>query len=106
MKRLRRSRLLLISSIALLLYAAAQYTLANDYLQQQPYTVSTEKSFDDVIDDLKFAISESNFRLTSENRIGAAISERTGKTFPPAGSYTFAIWIMRASSLRPIRILY
>ena len=84
MKRLRRSRLLLISSIALLLYAAAQYTLANDYLQQQPYTVSTEKSFDDVIDDLKFAISESNFRLTSENRIGAAISERTGKTFPPA----------------------
>lgn len=84
MRRPHRSWLLQLSSMILLLYAAAQYTLANDYLQQQPYTVNSEKSFEDVIDDLKYAISESNFRLTSENRIGAAISKRTGENFPPA----------------------
>jgi len=75
---------LIHSMTLLLLYAAPQYTLTAGESQPQPYTVKTIKSFEDVIDDLKLAISEANFRLTSENRIGSAISKQTGKEFPQA----------------------
>lgn len=75
--------MLLNSMIFLLTYAAVQHSMADDDTQE-PYTVSTVKSFEDVIDDLKFAISEANFRLTSENQIGTAISREISVDFPEA----------------------
>lgn len=50
----------------------------------QVYKLETEKPFNDVIEDLKFAISEHNFRLTSENKIGKAIAKRGKIPFPKA----------------------
>lgn len=50
----------------------------------QVYRLETEKPFDDVIEDLKLAISEHNFRLTSENKIGRAIAKRENIAFPKA----------------------
>lgn len=48
-----------------------------DYFQ-----VETTKPFQDLVDDLKLAISEKNFRLTGHNQIGKAIRERDGQPFP------------------------
>ena len=53
------------------------------------YTVSTAKPFADVIDDLKFAISDHNFRITGNNRIGAGIAKREGIVFPRASVFEF-----------------
>ena len=53
------------------------------------YTVSTAKPFEDVVDDLKFAISDHNFRITGNNRIGAGIAEREGIAFPRASVFEF-----------------
>jgi len=53
------------------------------------YTVSTAKPFADVVEDLKFAISEHNFRLTGHNRIGAGIAKRAGIAFPRASVIEF-----------------
>ena len=65
--------------LILLLCAVATYSAANGELR---YTVLSEKSFDEVLEDLKFAITEQNFRITSLNSIGQAISKREGKPFP------------------------
>lgn len=48
------------------------------------YRVEADKPFDEVLDDLKVAISEHNFRLTGENRIGGAIARRGHAPFPHA----------------------
>ena len=49
---------------------------------EQSYSRSTEKNYDDVVDDLLFAISEQNYRITARNDIGSAISKRLDKPFP------------------------
>ncbi|TXH71925.1 MAG: DUF2380 domain-containing protein [Thiothrix sp.] len=46
------------------------------------YQKNTSKDFDTVIDDLLFAISQHNFRLTEQSTIGQAIAEREEKNFP------------------------
>ena len=46
------------------------------------YQKNTSKDFDTVIDDLLFAISQHNFRLTEQSTIGQAIAERETKSFP------------------------
>jgi uncharacterized protein (DUF302 family) len=43
---------------------------------ERRYKASVERPYEDVLEDVKFAISEKNFRLTGGNRIGGAISER------------------------------
>src|SRR3972149_11931629 len=43
---------------------------------------TTDKSFQDVVDELEFAISERNFRITGANKIGSALRERGYKDFP------------------------
>ncbi len=48
------------------------------------YQAGADKPFDEVLDDLKVAISEYNFRLTGENRIGLAIARRGQIPFPRA----------------------
>lgn len=46
------------------------------------YQKTTQKAFATVIDDLMFAISQHNFRLTEQANIGQAIAEREEKDFP------------------------
>lgn len=46
------------------------------------YQAESTKPFQDVVDDLKLAISEKNFRLTGHNQLGKAIRERDGEPFP------------------------
>ena len=58
--------------------------LTPDQLDQDArrYSVSTDKSFEDVIEDIKFAISQRNYRITGTNNIGKAISQRSNKPYP------------------------
>ena len=44
------------------------------------YTV--DKSFDDVVFELDFAITDHNFRITGRNNIGAGLRDRGYKDFP------------------------
>ena len=46
------------------------------------YRVLTDKPFTDVVEEVEFAITEHNFRITGSNRIGAVISSRAGAAFP------------------------
>ena len=46
------------------------------------YVLSTNKPYDDVVEDIEFAISQNNFRITGRNEIGKAISQRTGNPYP------------------------
>jgi uncharacterized protein (DUF302 family) len=43
---------------------------------------SVDKSFDDVVFELNFAITDHNFRITGRNDIGAGLRERGYKDFP------------------------
>jgi uncharacterized protein (DUF302 family) len=44
--------------------------------------VTTEKTFADVVEELEFAITEHNFRITGRNRIGQGIRKRGHPEFP------------------------
>lgn len=46
------------------------------------YSVNTTKPYDDVVDDLEFAISQNNYRITGRNEIGKAIAEGENITYP------------------------
>ncbi len=46
------------------------------------YQLSTEKAFEEVLDDTIFAITERNFRITSHLHIGKAIRDRNNPDFP------------------------
>ena len=46
------------------------------------YRVATERDYDDVFEDIEFAVTEHNFRLTGGNHIGSAISARGFAPFP------------------------
>lgn len=46
------------------------------------YGASTARPYEDVLDDVMFAITEHNFRVTGGNEIGAVLSRRHDKPFP------------------------
>ena len=46
------------------------------------YTVSTQKPYDDVLEDLEFAITQNNYRITGRNQIGHAIGQSKGSAYP------------------------
>ncbi|MFT5395347.1 MAG: hypothetical protein ACI85N_000531 [Gammaproteobacteria bacterium] len=48
----------------------------------QLYEKTTQKSFQDVLQDAEFAITENNFRITNRLHIGKAIKERGNTDFP------------------------
>jgi len=48
----------------------------------QIYEKTTQKSFQDVVQDAEFAITENNFRITNRLHIGKAIIERGNTDFP------------------------
>ncbi len=50
---------------------------------------SHTKSFDDVVFDLEFAITQRNFRITARNDIGRGIRKRGFKQFPQAMVISF-----------------
>lgn len=62
-----------------LVFVAAQSAALDDALVLK---ASTRKSFQNVIDDLEFAITERNFRITGRNTIGAGIRARGYADFP------------------------
>lgn len=49
---------------------------------EQIYEKTTQKSFQDVLQDAEFAITENNFRITNRLHIGKAIKERGNTDFP------------------------
>lgn len=44
--------------------------------------LETEKSFQDVVDDLEYAITERNLRITGRNTVGEALRERGHEGYP------------------------
>lgn len=48
------------------------------------FSITTEKEFDDVMEDLLIVIAEHNFRLNQHARIGKAIAKRNNISFPQA----------------------
>lgn len=57
-------------------------TSAQDLVTGVRYSVEVKKSFDTVVEDVEFAITEHNFRITGSNRVGEVIGERHGIAFP------------------------
>lgn len=48
----------------------------------QIFEITTQKPFEDVLQDTEFAITENNFRITNRLHIGKAIKERGNEDFP------------------------
>lgn len=46
------------------------------------YQMITKKPYDDVLAELKIAITEQNFRITSHSRVGKVIRQRDNISFP------------------------
>ncbi len=46
------------------------------------YSTTTQKPYDDVLSELKIAITDQNFRITSHSRVGKVIRQRDNIEFP------------------------
>lgn len=53
------------------------------------YQAETRKPYDEVLDELKSAIAENNFRITAHSRVGKVIRERGDKDFPDFDTIQF-----------------
>ncbi len=53
------------------------------------YQVETRKPYEEVLDELKSAIAENNFRITAHSRVGKVIRERGDKDFPDFDTIQF-----------------
>lgn len=78
---------LLALALVALPAAATTVDLAPEGALLVRYTV--DKSFDDVVFELTFAITDHNFRITGRNSIGAGLRERGYKDFPNAEVINF-----------------
>lgn len=58
-----------------------------DFIQY--YEVKTSKPYDDVLAELKVAITEQNFRITAHSRVGKVIRERGTPDFPEYDTIQF-----------------
>lgn len=77
---IRATWLLLWTLVIALPAAAAPIDIAPERDLVVRYTV--DKSFDDVVFELNFAITDHNFRITGRNSIGAGLRERGYEDFP------------------------
>ncbi len=68
-----------MAALGLLALGGCATTLADNPLVAR-YTVA--KPFDDVLEDLEFAITERNFRIAARHSVGRAIRERGHSDFP------------------------
>ena len=55
----------------------------------QYYQVETHKPYDEVLAELKVAISENNFRITGHSRVGKVIRDRGTQNFPDYDTIQF-----------------
>ncbi len=69
------------------------------------FTLETDKPFDDVIEDIEFAISQHNYRLTGRNNVGSAISSMDNKAYGEATVLHFCN-IQAAKEIIEINPLY
>lgn len=76
--------LALASNLAAPLALALSLAWSGPGSASERYTLRSDKPFTQVLEDLRFAIGEENFRLSGRAQIGAAISERHGIDFPAA----------------------
>lgn len=74
--------IIILTSIVWLTGIMPSALAANNAVIDGYYQAETSKPFQEVVDELKIAISEKNFRLASHNQIGKAIRERDGEAFP------------------------
>ena len=70
------------TSCAILLLTLLHSTLVNAHEQQEFYSVTTDKSLQEVLEDTEFAITERNLRITGRLHIGKTIQERGKTEFP------------------------
>lgn len=70
--------------LAGLLLLASAPVVAGGLPESDAYTRSTRKTFENVLWDLRFAITQRNFRIVGHNRLGEAIRKRGHKGFPRA----------------------
>ena len=75
----RQSAVLTLNFVAILLISCSQPAPRSEDLVVR---VITDKSFDDVIFELDFAITERNFRITGRNTIGRGLRDRGYEGFP------------------------
>ena len=66
----------------LLILASCAMASASAIDLEKKYSVISDKPFEDVLEDLRFTITEQNFRITSLNKIGQAIAVRETIEFP------------------------
>lgn len=78
----KRALLQIAAQIDETLSTPTKQTTAVSLFTAPIYQKTTTKAFQLVIDDLLFAISQHNFRLTEQSNIGQAIAEREEKPFP------------------------
>jgi uncharacterized protein (DUF302 family) len=62
-------------------------TTAGDFIQY--HLARTAKPYDDVLAELKVAIAEHNFRITSHSRVGKVIRQRGTADFPDYDTIQF-----------------
>lgn len=73
--------------ISLLLLANCATAPPGEYVWY--YQAETRKPYDDVLDELKSAIAENNFRITAHSRVGKVIRERGDRDFPEFDTIQF-----------------
>ena len=61
---------------------AAEQNQQNMTMTKQRYAAATQRDYEDVLEDVEFAISEHNYRRTGGNHIGSAIGQRENIPFP------------------------
>jgi uncharacterized protein (DUF302 family) len=89
------------------------FSLCTGSLHGQPETqviqqATRSKSFEDVLFDLEFAITQHNFRITARNDIGRAIRARGARDFPRAVIIHFCNLTLaqEALEINPVLIAY
>jgi uncharacterized protein (DUF302 family) len=76
----QRITFLVLSTLCLFACAHADGRAETEIIQRE----TRSKTFEGVLFDLEFAITQRNFRITARNDIGRAIRARGYKDFPPA----------------------
>jgi uncharacterized protein (DUF302 family) len=71
----------------LLCGCAGQASKQGDWIQY--YEAVTTKPYEDVLAELKIAITEQNFRITAHSRVGKVIRERGASDFPDYDTIQF-----------------
>lgn len=71
-----------LGSVFLLAALAAAADEGAGQPDQRVYRATVDAAYEDVVDDVKFSISEHNFRITGGNEIGGAIARRHDILFP------------------------